>query len=44
MSGGFTPVDPAPIVAREYRDAMFSGGTIVSPVFDLLDLAAKWGV
>lgn len=43
MSGAFTPTDPAPIVPPEYLDATGSGGTLVSPAFDLLDLAVKLG-
>ena len=43
MGGEFAPTDPAPIVAQEYRDATGSGGTLVSPTFDLLDLATKLG-
>ena len=43
MSGAFTPTDPAPVVTREYRDATGPGGTLVSPAFDLLDLATKLG-
>ena len=41
MSGAFTPTDPAPIVPPEFLDATGSGGTLVSPAFDLLDLAKK---
>ena len=43
MSGAFTPTDPAPIVSQEYLGGTNTGGTLVSPVFDLLDLAAKLG-
>ena len=43
MSGAFTPTDPAPIVPPEYLDATGSGGTLVSPAFDLLDLAKTLG-
>ena len=43
MCGAFTPTDPAPIVPPQYLDATGSGGTLVSPAFDLLDLAAKLG-
>ena len=44
MSGAFAPADPSLLVAREYRDATGAGGTIVSPAFDLLDLATKLGL
>ena len=44
MSGAFAPADPSSIVAREYRDATGAGGTLVSPAFDLLDLATKLGL
>ena len=43
MSGAFAPGDPAPIVPKEYLDATGTGGTLVSPAFDLLDLATKLG-
>lgn len=43
LGGAFAPADPAALVAREYRDAKGSGGTLVSPAFDLLDLATKLG-
>lgn len=43
MGGAFTPTHPAPIVPKEYLDAAGSGGTLVSPVFDLLKAAKKSG-
>ena len=41
LSGAFTPTEAIPVTPKEYLDSNGSGGTVVSPVFDLLDAAGS---
>lgn len=41
MGGAFTQADPAPVTLNPVVKDDTSGGILVSPFFDLLDLAAK---
>lgn len=41
MNGAFTQTDPAPVTLNPALHDDPAGGTLVSPVFDLLDVAAK---